>query len=183
MRHTGLKKLLLAAVFLAMCMLLPFLTANNWMLGETLLPMHLPVLLCGFICGWPYGLAAGLIAPLLRSVLIGMPPIFPTAIAMSCELAVYGLLAGLLYMLLPKKAGFVYVSLILAMLGGRLIWGGVTTLLYTVDATFEWGFHIFLTKAFVTGVVGIAIQIVLIPLIILALERAKLLNSSKTAGA
>ncbi len=110
-----------SGLFLALCLLLPFLTGQIPQFGNMLLPMHLPVLLCGFICGWPYGLAVGFISPLLRSMLFGMPPMFPTAVAMAFELAVYGLLSGLFYKIFPENV-FIYVSLLLAMVGGRLIW-------------------------------------------------------------
>ena len=94
-----------------------------------LCPMHIPALLCGFVCGWGWGLAVGFIAPLLRSVLFGMPDMFPTAVSMAFELAAYGLFSGLLYQLLPKKRSNIYVSLILAMLGGRIVWGIAMTII------------------------------------------------------
>ena len=97
------RRLIYAALYLAIALVLPFVTGQIPQIGEALCPMHIPVLLCGFVCGWPYGLAVGLVAPLLRSALFGMPRLFPTAVAMTPELAVYGALAGLCYRLLPKK--------------------------------------------------------------------------------
>ena len=105
----NLKKLVLAGVFLALCLLLPFVTGQIPQIGAALSPMHIPVLLCGFVCGWPYGLVVGFVAPLLRFMLFGMPPIFPTGIAMAFELAAYGALTGILYRLLPKKTPYIYV--------------------------------------------------------------------------
>lgn len=87
------RDLVLAAFFLALGLLMPFLTAQIPSLGARLLPMHIPVLICGFVLGGPMGLIVGFITPLLRSLLIGMPPMFPTAVAMAFELAAYGLLA------------------------------------------------------------------------------------------
>lgn len=182
MKHLSLKNMLLAAMFLALALVLPFLTGQIPSIGSMLLPMHIPVLLCGFICGPVYGLAAGAIAPVLRSAIFGMPPMMPTAVAMASELAVYGLLAGLLYKLLPKKAGYVYVSLLLAMIGGRLVWGAVTYALYGFSSG-AFTFEMFLGGAVLNALPGIALQIVLIPLIILALDRARLLNSNKTTSA
>ena len=117
-----LRSLIYAALCLALCLYLPFLTGQIPQIGKALSPMHIPVLLCGFLCGWPYALAVGFIAPFLRFLLFHMPEM-PMGIAMAFELAAYGLLASLLYRALPKKPGNVYVSLIGAMLGGRIVWG------------------------------------------------------------
>ena len=119
----NLKNLCLSAVCLALCMVLPFLTGQIPQIGSALSPMHIPVLMCGLLCGWQYGLAVGFIAPLLRLLLFGMPPIMPTGLAMMFELAAYGAFSGMLLKLLPKKLPFLYVSLIGAMLGGRIVWG------------------------------------------------------------
>ena len=96
-------KMVLAAMFLALAMVLPFLTGQIPQIGSALCPMHIPVLLCGFFCGPWYALAVGFIAPLLRFLIFGMPPIMPTGIAMCFELATYGFMVGFLYKKLPKK--------------------------------------------------------------------------------
>ncbi len=106
MKNPSTKKLVLAALFLALAYLLPFLTGRIPEIGSMLLPMHLPVLICGFVCGWPYGLAVGFVAPLLRSFTLGMPPFFPTAVAMAFELAAYGAITGICYKKLPKETAF-----------------------------------------------------------------------------
>ena len=90
------RKLTYAALFLALAMVLPFITGQIPEIGKMLSPMHIPVLLCGFLCGWPWGLAVGFVAPLLRSVVFGMPAMFPGAVAMAFELAVYGTLSAIL---------------------------------------------------------------------------------------
>ena len=119
---TLLRHLVYAAVCLALCMLLPFLTGQIPQIGSALSPMHIPVLLAGFLCGPWWAMAVGFVAPMLRHVWLGMPPLI-TAIAMSFELAAYGLFSGLLYRLLPKKTVNIYVSLIGAMILGRIVWG------------------------------------------------------------
>ena len=116
------RKLVYSALCLALCLVLPFLIGQIPQIGQMLSPMHIPVLLCGFLCGWPWGLAVGFIAPLLRSVLFHMPAMYPGAISMAFELATYGAVSGLLYHLLPKKNGYIYVALIVAMLCGRVVW-------------------------------------------------------------
>ena len=113
----------LSGMFLALAYVMPFLTGQIPEIGSMLCPMHIPVLLCGFVCGAPYGLVVGAIAPILRSLTLGMPPLFPTATAMAFELAIYGLMAGILYNALPKKKINIYASLIGAMIVGRIVWG------------------------------------------------------------
>ena len=175
MKKQSTRKLVFAALFLALGLVLPFLTAQIPQVGSMLLPMHLPVLLCGFVCGWPYGLLVGAVTPLLRSMLFSMPPLYPTAVAMAFELAAYGLLAGLFYKLLPKKPVYVYVSLILAMLGGRVVWGLVQMILMSLVAQ-PCTWQIFMAGAFGNALPGIAVQLVLIPVIVLALRSARLMD-------
>lgn len=168
--------LVLAGFFLALGLLMPFLTAQIPSLGSRLLPMHIPVLLCGCVLGGPTGLLVGLITPLLRSVLFGMPPLFPTAAAMAFELAAYGLFIGMLY----KTTRSIYLSLVLAMLGGRAVWGIVSLALYGLaGSSFSW--QLFTAGAFVNALPGIILQLILIPGVVIALERAGLI--AKVRGA
>ena len=169
-----LRSLIYAALCLALCLYLPFLTGQIPQIGKALSPMHIPVLLCGFLCGWPYALAVGFIAPFLRFLLFHMPEM-PMGIAMAFELAAYGLLASLLYRALPKKPGNVYVSLIGAMLGGRIVWG-VTRWVLAKLMGVEFTLQMFLAGAFVTAVPGILCHILLIPPMVIALKKAKLLR-------
>ncbi len=178
MKKQEVRKLVLAGLFLALCLVLPFLTGQLKELGNALSPMHIPVLLCGFICGWQYGLAVGFIAPLLRFLLFGMPPIFPIGISMAFELAAYGLLSGLLYNLLPKKTGNIYVTLIVSMLLGRIVWG-ITRVVILGVAGIEFTWAMFITAAFIKSVPGIIIHIILIPLIVIALQKANLMEDKK----
>lgn len=172
---SALLRLLYAAVCLALCMVLPFLTGQIPQVGKALCPMHLPVLLCGFLCPWPYALAVGAIAPLLRSGLFGMPVFFPEAVVMSAELACYGLCASILYRALPKRAGYVYVALLGAMLAGRLVGGLVKWLLLGLGLLGEYSFAVFVASYFTNSIPGIISHIVLIPVLVLALRRGGLI--------
>lgn len=174
-RALSVKKLVMAGLCLALCLVLPFLTGQIPKIGSMLSPMHIPVLLCGFLCGWPWALAVGLIAPPLRYLLFGMPPLFPTGAAMMVELAVYGAMTGLLYHLLPKKPGYVYVTLVLAMLLGRAAWGVTRWLLMAFGAG-AFTFQAFLAGAFLNAWPGIICHLVLIPPLVLALEKAKVIS-------
>ena len=177
--HNKLIKMILAALFLALAYVMPFLTGQIPEIGSMLCPMHIPVLLCGFICGAPWGLVIGFISPLFRSVLTGgFPPMFPAAVCMAFELAAYGAVSGILHKLLPRKKLYIYVSLIISMVIGRLIWGiamfvcmGIKGGSFTLAA--------FLAGAFTNAVPGIIVQIVLIPVIVMLLEKTKILNTKE----
>ena len=123
MNTLSTKKIVLGGLLLALGLVLPFLTGQIPKIGQMLLPMHLPVLIAGFVLGSPWGLAIGLLTPVLRSLLFGMPPMFPSAVVMGFELAAYGFFSGLFHKLLPQKNIFIYISLILAMVLGRGAWG------------------------------------------------------------
>lgn len=173
-----IQKLVLAAVCLALCMVLPFLTGQIPEIGAMLCPMHIPVLLCGFLCGWPWGLAVGFIAPLLRSLTLGMPPMFPTALCMALELAAYGVFAGLLYRLLPRKKVSIYIALISAMILGRVIWGAAMYACMGIQGN-AFGLSAFLAGAVTNAIPGIIAQIILVPLFVMLLthERRSKINA------
>ena len=141
--------------------------------GSILLPMHIPVLICGFVCGARYGALSGAILPLLAFALTGMPPIFPTGVSMMVELATYGMLTGLLY---KYSNGKIFLSLIGAMIGGRIVYGLVNTILFSI-ADQPFGIAIFISGAFVTALPGIIIQLIFIPSIIYALKRTNIVGT------
>ena len=170
MKNTNVKQLVLAALFLALALVLPFLTGQIPEIGSMLCPMHIPALLCGFFCGWPWGLAVGLIAPVLRSLLFGMPPMFPVAICMSFELATYGAVSGLMYRKLPGKKSSIYISLLTAMVAGRLVWGIARFLCAGLNVS-AFGLGAFWAGAITTAIPGIIIQLVLIPILVMALKK------------
>ncbi len=176
MKKNFIMNLTLSAMFLTLGLLLPFLTAQIPQFGSMLLPMHIPVLLCGIICGPFWGGTIGLVLPLLRMTLFGSPP-FLTALAMTFELCAYGLFIGLVYMLLPKKPWSVLVSLIASMILGRAVWGIATYLIWTIAGNGIFTIEMFLAGAFINAVPGIIVQIVLIPSTVLLLEKQKLMPS------
>ena len=171
-KQNKLVNLALSAIFLALAYVLPFLTGQVPQIGSMLCPMHIPVILCGFFCGAPWGLAVGFIAPLFRSLTLGMPHLFPNAFAMAFELAAYGFTAGIMYRVLPKKKGYIYCSLFIAMIIGRLVWGLVQFLCMGLDAS-KFSFATFWAGAVTNALPGIIIQIVLIPVLVMALDRIK----------
>ena len=164
-KQLTVRKTVLAALFLAIGLILPFITMQIPAVGKMLCPMHIPVLLCGYICGWPYGLLIGIITPLLRGVLFGMPALFPNAVCMAFELATYGFVVGILSEKMNRDIKSLYISLITAMLCGRIVWGLVSAVVYALTGgIFTW--ELFLMGAFINALPGIVIQLVLIPALI-----------------
>ena len=175
-KNPALARLLYSSVFLALGLLLPFLTAQIQPFGASLCPMHIPVILCGFICGPTWGMAVGITTPILRSAIFGMPVMMPSAVAMACELAVYAFIAGLLYKKLSRKFVYIYVSLITAMVCGRLVWGlAMFVLIFLGQASGEIGFALIWTNTVTQSIPGIILQIVAIPPIINVLKQNRLM--------
>ena len=175
-KNKSLLNIVLSAMFLAIALMLPFLTGQIKEFGSMLLPMHIPVMLCGLVCGWQYGLTIGAIAPLLRSALFGMPVMFPSAIAMAFELATYGVVIGILF----QKARWKCIKsllrcLIISMVAGRVVWGIVQCILLGLG---ENGFTIsmFVTSAIVKAIPGIILQLLLIPTVMLMLGKTHLVH-------
>ena len=173
---TYIRKMVFSAMFLAIALLLPFLTGQIPQIGGMLCPMHLPVLLAGFVCGPFWGGAVGLICPLLRHMLFSMPPLV-TAIAMTAELCAYGFLAGVFHGITKKLFSgksmlAVYIALLLAMLVGRIVWGLASAVLMLAGQT-EFSMGVFFASGFVQAWPGILLQLVLIPPLYKVLMKSK----------
>lgn len=169
-RTLRIQRMTYSALFLAIAMILPFFTGQIPEIGSMLCPMHIPVLLCGLVCGWPWGAAVGFVAPLLRAVTFGMPVLYPTGIAMAFELCTYGLVSGVMYHVLRKTTVNLYVSLISAMVVGRIVWGLAQFALLQIQGT-AFTPAMFVAGAVTNAVPGIILHIALIPPLVLALKR------------
>ncbi len=168
MNKKSVKKLILSGLFIAIGVILPFVTSHTIpTLSKVLLPMHFPIFLCGLICGWQYGLAVGIITPLLASVITAMPALYPDAVAMSVELATYGAVSGLASKKLPTIP-----SLVIAMLAGRVTMGVTKALLLGVGEN-AYTLSAFVTAAFTRAIPGIIAQLVLIPIIVYQLRKTQ----------
>lgn len=180
-RKSNIINLTLAAMFMALGLVLPFLTGQIQQIGSMLLPMHLPVLLCGLICGWKYGATIGFLLPLLRYFLFGMPPIFPVGIAMAFELLTYGLVVGFMYSHSRWQCIIsLYRSLLTAMIAGRIVWGTVEIMLLGLGENgFTW--QAFMAGAFLNAVPGIVLQLVAVPAIMIALNKTGLVRFRKNS--
>ena len=176
-----IKNLVLAAMFMALGLVLPFLTGQIPQVGNMMLPMHLPVLLCGLICGWQYGGMVGFVLPLLRHALFTMPPM-PVSAAMAFELATYGAVVGFLYARSRWQCVVaLYRCLIAAMIAGRLVWAAVRVVMVGLaNVPFTW--QIFLADAFVTAIPGIILQLIVIPAVMVAMDRTGLVRFRKNTA-
>ncbi len=173
--HRTIQNLVFSALCLGLCLVLPFLTGQIPQIGNMLCPMHIPVLLSGFLCGPWWAMAVGLLTPTLRFILFSMPAPMPVGLAMTFELGAYGVTAGLLYRIMPKKIPCIYTSLIGAMLVGRLVWGIACIFIYgAMGNTFTWS--IFLAGAFLNAIPGIIVHILLIPALVIALKSSKIMD-------
>jgi thiamine transporter ThiT len=172
MTYSNVKKMVFTAACAALCLVLPMAFHAIPNAGSVMLPMHIPVLLCGLVCGWPYGFICGLIGPMLSSLITGMPPaaMLPS---MMVECGVYGFTTGLLmkYVRTGKNVRDLYISLVSAMIAGRIVAGFAKAWIFTPGvAPFAW-----VTTSLVTGIPGIVTQLVLMPLVVTALTRARLI--------
>lgn len=174
------KKVTISGLLIALGMVLPLLTGQIPEIGGMLLPMHFPVLICGYACGWQYGIFVGFVLPLLRSVIFGVPVLMPKAVVMAFELAAYGGMAGLLYQNFSKNLGGMYKSLAGAMIGGRLVKGIAAIPIYGMAGS-SFGIQMYLTGTFLEAIPGIILQFLLIPAIILSLQKAKVLENNQMA--
>lgn len=171
MKKETVQNLVFTSMLFSIGLFLPFLTGQIPEIGNMLLPMHLPVLLCGFICGYKYGIFLGAALPLIRSFIFGMPLLFPSAVTMSFELAAYGFFTGFIYLLFKRKSlSAVYISLVSAMLLGRVVKGIASAVCYGI-ADKSYGFALFISGAFLEAIPGIVLQLILVPAILLAIKR------------
>ncbi len=166
-------------MFLAIGIVLPFFTGQIPQVGSMLLPMHIPVILCGLICGGKSGATVGFIMPIMRSLFFTMPPMYPTAIAMAFELAAYGFIVGFMY----ENARWhciksLYRCMVSAMIGGRIVWGiAMVALLGIGENGFTFG--MFFAGAFANAIPGIILQLVFVPAMMLALDKTHLVPLGK----
>lgn len=178
-RNKNLLNLVLSAMFLAIGLILPFLTGQIKEIGSMLLPMHIPVMLCGLVCGWQYGLIVGAIVPIMRSALFTMPVMFPSAISMAFELATYGFVIGILFQKARWKCiKSLYRCLLISMVTGRVVWGIVQCILLGLG---DDGFTLsmFLSGAIINAIPGIILQLLLIPTVMLMLGKTHIVHMKK----
>ena len=167
-RTNNIKELNLAGLFIALGVIIPYFAGHAFGIpGVVFLPMHIPVLMAGLLLGWRYGATVGVLTPLLSSLLTGMPALWPQLPMLGSELVIFGLVAGLVR---KKFKWNLYVSLIVAMVAGRIIGAGVLALVLAPP-----NINILIgmvTERLTTGLPGIGVQLVFIPGLVMLIERA-----------
>ncbi len=168
MKNNSIRDLILGGLFVALGIVLP-IAFHSIGAGPVFLPMHIPVLLAGFITGPAVGGFVGAVTPILSSLLTGMPPLMPPkAQMMVAELAVYGLLSGFAYRI---KKFHVVLSLIIAMFGGRVVYGVLAAYVLPLFGFDPVPVFYPITVGLVTSLPGIVIQLVLVPSIVWLIEK------------
>lgn len=179
MKFQSTKQMVLSGVFIAIGLILPMIFHAIGGIGTVFLPMHIPVIIGGFFLSAPYAFLVGVLTPVLSSLLTGMPTLFPVLPFMIFELATYGTVVSLLY----RKCKFnVYVSLIISMICGRIMAGSVVWILTTFFTAKLPSPIIFINGAITTGIPGIIIQIIFIPVIVMAVNKNRISGEIRNAA-
>lgn len=181
MKLSSVKRVSLCAMCVALCYVLP-IAFHTIGLGSILSPMHIPVLLCGIVCGGGYGLICGVLGPVLSSLISGMPPMM-MLLRMIPELCVYGLAGGLAmrFIRTGRAALDVYISLVIAMIAGRIVGGIASAIFYTVTSG-VYSIALWVTSYFVEALPGIAAHLILVPILVFTLTKAKLVPERYPKG-
>ncbi len=168
------KRICVCSVCIALCYVLP-LAFHGLGLGMAFSPLHLPVLLCGLVCGWPYGLLCGVLGPVLSSLLSSMPAAAQLPY-MIPELCAYGLFTGLLlrWIRTGRTAADIVLTLLPAMLLGRVV-GGLTRALFLLSSAEGYSLSLWASSYLVATLPGVILQLILLPILVLALTRAGLI--------
>ncbi len=163
------KKLTMTAMMIALGLVLPPVIRMIPNGGVLFSPMHISPLLTGLVIGPVEGIIVGLICPLLNHLLYGMPQ-GTTLIGMCFELPVYGLVSGILMNVLKsqKDQVKVYLSLIIAMLCGRIVGGIVQSIVLGSTYTLQ----VWITSYFVSTFPAIIIHLILLPVVYFSLNKA-----------
>jgi thiamine transporter ThiT len=177
-KMSHIREMVITALCISLCVVLPLAFHAIPQGGSIYCPMHIPVLLCGLICGWQFGLFCGLAGPLLSTLILQMPPMAMLP-AIMIELCAYGFVSGLVLQTVHtgKRTADLYISLIAAMLSGRVLSGILQALLFSAG---HYAFSTWVTAYFLTSLPGMIIQLVLIPILITALEKANLIPAKST---
>lgn len=176
MKLRSIYQLVLSGLFIALGIILPIIFHAFGGAGSIFLPMHIPVLLAGIFLNIPFAILVGVLTPLLSSIFTGMPPAFPMLPIMIVELPVYAMSIGII---LQRTKYNLYLGMIFSMVMGRLAAGVVVFILVSLFSAKLPGPFIFIKGAIITGLPGILIQLILIPALVMAIEKWGKANGTK----
>lgn len=177
-KQSAILNLTISAMLLALAMFLPFLTGQIPQFGRMLSPLHIPAMLAGFILPLPWAVPLAFIIPIVRSLIFSMPSMVPMAVTMAFELATYALVIGLIYKRPAKSYFSILIALIPAMVIGRIVYALVFFIVMSLTAgTFN--LSVVITGLTVEGLPGVIVQLLIVPPIVLAVEKAGLYRSNK----
>nr|WP_316615438.1 hypothetical protein [uncultured Ruminococcus sp.] len=138
--------------------------------GVQLLPMYLPVLIGGCLLGSKWALAVGVLSPAvsfaITSLMGSAMPALPRLPFMMAELAVFALVSGLFSKKIYENGLWAFPAVILAQLAGRAAFLGLVAIFQGVapfSVEMIWG-------QIVEGWLGLLIQAIAVPLLIIALR-------------
>lgn len=166
------KNITVCAMCMALCCVLP-LAFHSVGLGQAFSPLHFPVILCGLVCGPILGVICGVLGPVLSCLTTGMPPV-AALITMVPELLTYGLVCGLVMLFVRTKHLMtdLYAAMVPALIAGRVV-GGVFKALFFTGSAGGYTLSMFVSSYLVGTFPGIIAQLVLIPLLVLTLEKTR----------
>jgi hypothetical protein len=151
------------SVFVALSVALPWFAHQFNLAGQVYLPMHFFVIFAGLLLGWRTGLIVGLFTPIISYAVSGMP-ILPILPQITVEVALYGLVAGIVR---EKLHLSLYWSLLIALIAGRI--GSLIGILAFNDTVHQPIASVLLSIKM--GWPGLLIQLALIPLAAFAVKR------------
>lgn len=160
------RNLVISGLLLVLGLIIPYIFHSSGIAGNIFLPMHVPVLIGGFLLPPQFALLLGILTPIINSLITGMPG-FPIVLIMIFELGTYGLLASVFYLKLRLPSVF---ALILSMIGGRIM-AGLVVFILAIFFAIPLEPITYVIGAITTGIPGIVIQLILIPILIHGIVR------------
>jgi len=164
--ETGrLRHLVLNAMIMALGLTLP-MAFHAVGLGSKFTPMLLPLLLNGFLSPLGWAVLIGGLTPLVSSLTTGMPPLYPpVAVVMSVECMVLAATARFVYC---ATRGRVWPAAVAAVVCGRAV---SLSLSWLVASYLDLPQRLSVAASFVQGLPGIALQLSVVPLIVVLIHR------------
>lgn len=168
------KRLVFSVIFTTLAVAFSFFSIIDANVENTLMPVHIPVLLGSFVCGGPLGFFIGLAAPLLKFLLFSSPAPLSDVVCCSFELAVCGCFGGYLFRSLPAKLPFYALNTAISLLAAKTTYFVLKYLITIFFAGTDLAPEVFISNHLIPALVGIAFQSVVIPIVVVVFKKAKI---------